>query len=333
MSDGHVEKVPVEIKKEDRSTLAHAPSATVGARSLSPDPTQAAAPRKSDETKRAQPGPEIARAEKAPPEHKKVVAKELNKNMHWASAVYVMDAEDELRQGASEATERFTKYLRTFSEFQSFRGNQAEKRALAAALTDQKAVLGEEEASIQARMHVLEHMAVSKRQERRSLEGLSLTPASIIMGVISRLDEDIAAINTESLHRRDRLGTIPGERLELDRQLELLGRSAVAPAEIQELQESVGRHREEYILSLKARGSIDLMNQCYRDKADDPTVKTTLEAKNKGLPRRRYGLGPSTRFREIERKLKQHEDWVKAPTRRGTSKATSPASGRIPPRF
>ncbi len=334
LSDGHVEKAPVEIKKEDQSTVARASGARVRSKSLLPDPKQEAAPRKSDELEQAKPRPEIARAENAAPEPKKVVAKEPNTNMHWASFVYVMDAEDELRQGAAEAMERFNKYLRTFSDFQSVRGSQADKAALVAGLTAQKAAIGEEEASIQARMHFLESLAVAKRQERRSLEGLSLSPTSIVMGVISRLDEDIAAINTESLQRRDRLGTIPGERLELDRQLERLGRLAVAPAEIQELQKSVGLHREEYILSLQAlRGSIDLMNQSYRDKADDPTVKTALEAKNKGLPRRRYGLGPSARFREIEKKLKQHEDWVKATTRRGTSKATSFTLGRIPPRF
>jgi serine/threonine protein kinase len=334
VADGHVETVPVEIKKEDLSTVAHANSASVGEGSLSPRPKQEAAPRQSDEAEQARSGPEIARAETAPPEHEKMVTKEINRNMHWASFVYIMDAEDELRQEAALATERFDGYRRTFSDFQSLRGNQADKTAWVAALTKQKAALGEEEASIEARMHILENLAVAKRQERRSLEGLSLTPTSIIMGVISRLDEDIAAINTESLQHRDRLVTIPGERLELDRRLELLGRLTVTPAEIEELQKSVGLRREEYILSLKAlRGSIDLLNQYYRDKADDPTVKTTLEAKNKGLPRRRYGLGPSTRFREIERKLKQHEDWVKAPARRGTSKATSPGSGRIPPRF
>jgi serine/threonine protein kinase len=334
VSGGHAENVPVKIGAEDQSTAAHAKSLIAGSKSLSPDSKREASPRKRDETVKAEPGREIARAEKASPEHPKMIAKELNKKMHWTESVYVMDAEDELREGAAAATERFNKYLRTFFDFNSLRGDHAEKTAAVATLTQQKAALGEEETWIRARMQLLENLAVAKRQERRQLEGLSLTPTSIVMGVISRLDEDIAAINTETLQRRDRLQTIPGERLELDRRLELLGKLTVAPAEIQELQKSIGLRRDEYILSLQAlRESVDLMKQSYRDKEDDPAVKAKLAAKNKGLPRRRYRLGPSPRFFDIERKLKQHEDWVKSTRRRGTSKASSPASGRLPPRF
>ena len=83
------------------------------------------------------------------------------------------------------------------------------------------------------------------------------------------------------------------------------------PAQIESLQMSIGTRREDYIFSLKSlRESFDLVKQLYDEVAKDPKVKTTVGARNEGLPRPRWKLGPSPKLCEVERKLKLHEKWV-----------------------
>ena len=258
--------------------------------------------------------------------------------MRWADSVYILDAEDEVRQAAAIVNERCKEYRRADLELGSVTGNQAGRRALLARLIQQKEALSREDVSLRTRMQELDKLSVAKRHERQSLDVYNLDPKSILASTIRGIEDQLAAINLENLQCRERVEQIRAEKQELDTQLDHLRRGTVPPVEIQELQRSIGPRREEYILSLKAlRQRVDRLKQVYDEVAGDPEVRTSIETKNQALPRRRYELGPSPKFHDVVRKLKQHEDWVKAITSsrggRGASKAASRASRGLPPPF
>jgi hypothetical protein len=188
-------------------------------------------------------------------------------------------------------------------------------------------------------MQELDTLSVAKRSERQSLEGIANPLGnSVLTAAIKWIDDELKAIGRENTQCHKRVGEIPREQQELDNLLEQLRREVIAPAQVQQLRASAGRLLEEYILSLKAlREWVTLINKLYTDLAGDPKVNSTIEAKSQGVPRGRYELGPSGRFRDVERKLKQQEDRVKPTTSsrggRGASKAGGPASRDLPPPF
>ena len=81
------------------------------------------------------------------------------------------------------------------------------------------------------------------------------------------------------------------------------------------------------------RESVDATRKEYSGIADNAKVSAELTSKNQGSPKIKFALGPSQQFTDIERKLMQHEKFVKSRDDRGKDdKGLTPARG-LPPDF
>ena len=136
-------------------------------------------------------------------------------------------------------------------------------------------------------------------------------------------------------HYSKRVEEIAREQQELKRQFDVLDRHSVVPGQLDTLRKSIGQQRDEYVSSLKTlRECFDLVKQLYDEAAQDSKVKTTVGARNQGLPQPKWILGPSPKLREVESKLKLHEKWVEdTSTMRGVPDASKGALPSPPPTF
>ena len=322
---GPIGKITVEKPKTGRPSVAEFKSGNGQALAPSSDPRLEADHRNAKDLVPAKPAQETASIEKAAIEPLKLDRTKINKSMRWNKQVYILDAEDEVHEGAKKVNETYKKYVRA-------------NRALAfvESLKRQKEELRGELNLVGERMQTLDAMSIAKRRERQLYEGAADT--SIIAAAIKQIDDDIASIDNAITQCRTRVEQIPREQLALDEQLGQLNREMIAPAEVQKLQSSIRQNRDDYLLVLKdLRERVNLIKRLYDEVAIDPNVKNTLASIRKASPRLKYELGPSPKFEDVERKLKQHEAWVKPPTSsragRGGSKATATTSRGLPPEF
>jgi len=127
VSSGPVEKIAAENPKTDRSSMAEVKLEGVPAKAPSPDPRRETDRRKAKENLQAEPGQEIAGVEKGASGPLKLAPKKVNKSMRWADSVYILDAEDDVRQAA--AAVRYEEYRRAFLDLASLKANQADRKA------------------------------------------------------------------------------------------------------------------------------------------------------------------------------------------------------------
>jgi hypothetical protein len=147
---------------------------------------------------------------------------------------------------------------------------------------------------------------------------------------LKRLDHEILDLDTAREMRRDGTAQIQERRKELKAQIEYLRRNPLRPRDITELQSSVNLRREKYVEVLnELRECVDRAKPIYEKLGVDPGLKPKSQSKNKGLSQARYKL--------VERKLKEQEDWLRRkdspPVRKGGTGKGRNAPGDLPPEF
>jgi serine/threonine protein kinase len=327
-----IAKRKVDNPQTDGTSVANGKRDSVPAQAPSANPRRPDNRQDREQDLEAEPEKQIANAEQSSLERLKHLPHILNKSVRWEDSDYILDAEDDVRREAATVARRYKGYLRAISDLEGLKRNDADRIASVHILRQRQADISDEERLLRESIQGLRNMSAAKREERRSLVEYrnSMTSAAISM-----IDDDIRAIDTENTRCRKRVEEIRRLQQDLNNQLLPLSREIAGHVQINALQISSDARREDYMFSLKAlRECVDLVKQLYDDVASDPKVKTTMEAKNQGLLRPRWKLGPSLKLLDVERKLQQHENWVKATSTSRDGRGASKAAPRsLPPAF
>ena len=127
---------------------------------------------------------------------------------------------------------------------------------------------------------------------------------------IDGLNQQLAQLSRQIEHYQSRIDLIRDQSKKL-----ALGQQSRAPSQpvvVTKIRVELDLWHA-YAKALSAlRKSVDETSQRYGKLADNAQVRAEITSKNAGLPQPKFSLGPSQQFRDIERTLKAHENFVKS---------------------
>jgi serine/threonine protein kinase len=255
-----------------------------------------------------------------------------NKPMRWSGIFYIIVAEDDARQAGELVAARFMEYERAWLGLLSAKGDKEGKEAALRALRQHGTALNEEDAILSAEELDLRRQWNEVRVQYDAFEYLKKS------GERGQLAVVLDALALQQRQTRFRIDQIREELRLLNGQIDELRQAEVRPGEVDKLKASMDLKRVAYVQALRAlRTWVDATREQYSLRAKEGEVKAAIEAKNRGLRRRTFKLGPSQKFKEIEAKLRRHEEWVNPgaapPRRRGKAKTTPSTAASLPPTF
>jgi serine/threonine protein kinase len=257
----------------------------------------------------------------------------LNKPMQWSEIFYLVGVEDDVHQAAELFATQCKRYKRALLELIRLKGDKAGNEAVRATLLQQIDALNGEDAILRARELELRRQENEKRSQHASLVSGPRTDPLRRELAVQR--DELSFLQRQARTRSDQINEELGE---LKRQISELSRGKVGLGEIEKLEVSVDLERSGYGQALRAlRAWVDAANRQYADRAKDHDTHAAIASKNRGFSRPVYKLGPSLKFRDIETKLKRHEEWSNSAAapgrRRGKAKTTHPPPLSLPPPF
>jgi hypothetical protein len=261
-----------------------------------------------------------ARAAVAADEAERVLA---GKGLHLSVATYVLKAEDDVKKAADAAEARLKELRRVVYSEKNASRSEAEKKALLADLTKQRAALKQQMdqtlPQIRAQMQIL-----AQQQNQLSLEMSGSRLAA--NNRLSRLPSNQTAYEASGIANQMSMLQMQGDQLvndfnELNYQMEQLkpnpGQEApkTKPGEKPKTSPAVEEKLKAYVDAVAAlRKLVDETKKQYSALAEDPKVKAAVDSLNKPSARLKYELGPSKKFQDTFKSLEQAEANIAAKT-------------------
>jgi hypothetical protein len=260
-----------------------------------------------------------ARAAVAADEAERVLA---GKGLHLSVATYVLKAEDDVKKAADAAEARLKELRRIVYSEKNASRSEAEKKALLADLTKQRAALKQQMdqtlPQIKAQMQIL-----AQQQNQLSLE---TSGSRLANNRLSRLPSNQTAYEAGGIANQMSMLQMQGDQLvndfnELNYQMEQLkpnpGQEApkTKPGEKPKPSPAVEEKLKAYVDAVAAlRKRVDETKKQYSALAEDPKVKAAVDSLNKPSARLKYELGPSKKFQDTVKSLEQAEATIAAKT-------------------
>ncbi len=244
-------------------------------------------------------------------EPEKVLA---GKTLIRSGASYLLRAEDDVKKAADAADAKLREYRRASAwDKDSVRG-EAEKKALAADLTKQRAAMKEQmpqvQAQLQAQIQELQMEQAMLQQQRGSMGGryggrYAQMGSQQIAGQANQIGYQIRMLQQQGQQLTAEYNAM-GTRIEM---LNPKPGSDIAKAQAAEKPKvSTKELKDEYVEAVAAlRKVVDETKKQYEAVAADPTVKSALASLDQHSAKVKHTLGPSKRFLDTVKALDEAE--------------------------
>ena len=235
------------------------------------------------------------------------------KELYWRDFLYIVRTEEAVRKNAQDVGQRAVGYRQAILDLQQLDVLIMQAKFAEDDLSRERETLNRQDRTATIELETLSRRQSNARECRDLMEATGMTfyadGTGVMISVVG-LDQLIASLSIQIDQQRARIDHIHSQLAALAPRIDKHSRAGTAR-----------RFRRSFTSKLTSamatcrpcelcRESVDATKRQYGDLTVNPDVRAELASKNKGLPQNKFLLGPSPEFRDIEGKLRLHEDWV-----------------------